>query len=66
MRLYLTYGLSIQEKGNGVKGVPRLSIFLLCLLSPLWSESANRASKVKIGGENRGQRIKQGGPATFS
>src|SRR5260370_27990313 len=26
----------------------------------------SRASKVEIGGENRGQRIKQGGPTTFS
>src|SRR5260370_14342030 len=65
-RLYLTYRLNIQKKRNFVKGVPRLSTFLLCLVSPLWSESANSASKVEIGGENRAQRIEQGGPATFS
>jgi hypothetical protein len=43
------------------QGVPCLQILLLCLLSPLWSESANSASEVEMGGgENRGQRIEQG------
>ena len=35
--------------------------------SELWSESANSASKVEMGGrENLCERIEQGGPATFS
>src|SRR5712692_11994078 len=67
VRLYLTYRLSIEEKGNFVKGVPRLSTLLLCLLSPLWSESANRASEVEMGGgENRCERIEHGWPTTFN
>jgi hypothetical protein len=39
LRLYLTYRLSIEEKGNGVKGLPGLQTFLLCLDLALWSLS---------------------------
>src|SRR5216683_7225882 len=63
----LTYRLSIKEKGNAVKGVPRSQPFDGFLDLALRSESTNSASQVEIGGgENRGQRIEQGGPATFS
>ncbi len=42
-----------------------LSTFLLCLDLALWSESANSASKVEMGGgENLCERIEQGRPAS--
>src|SRR5713101_1003539 len=65
--LYLTYRLSIAEKRERCQG-GALPLDLSALPdSELWSESANSASKVEMGGgENLCERIEQGGPATFS
>src|SRR5713101_1046169 len=53
-------------EGERCQGGASLKIFLFCLDLALWSRSLNSVSKVEIGGEDRGQRIEQGGPATFS
>src|SRR5216684_1226485 len=53
-------------EGERCQGGASLKIFLFCLDLALWSRSLNSASKVEIGGEDRGQRIEQGWPATFS
>src|SRR6266699_3890299 len=65
-RLYLTYRLSIVAKGTGVKGCLVFRSIAMPESRADGGRRLSRASKVEIGGENRGQRIKQGGPATFS
>src|SRR2546425_2470446 len=49
--LYLTYRLSIEEKGNFVKGVPRLSTLLLCLVLSCGARARTERQKSRWGEE---------------